>query len=207
MSQDGIAARKAALRTAAYATRKRAHAAAGHAADRAAEAFLALALHPGIEVVAGYRPIRTEIDPTPLMLRFLALGHRLAVPVIEAPGRPLAFREWTPDAPMVAGPFGAEIPAKGAWLVPRLLIVPLLAFDREGGRLGYGGGFYDRTLEKLRADSPTRAVGVAYAAQEVPTVPREATDARLDAIVTEGGAIRVGPASDPLPSPPGAPGA
>jgi 5-formyltetrahydrofolate cyclo-ligase len=93
---------------------------------------------------------------------------------------------------MVAGEFGALIPAEGAWLEPQVLIVPLLAFDRRGFRLGYGGGFYDRTLERLRQRHPVLAVGFAFAAQEVPEVPTENTDQPLDAIVTDQGVILPG---------------
>jgi len=91
---------------------------------------------------------------------------------------------------MVMGTFGAMIPATGDWIEPEVLIVPLLAFDRRGFRLGYGGGFYDRTIEALRAKGPVTAIGFAFAAQEVDEVPTEPTDQRLDLIVTEQGVIR-----------------
>lgn len=187
---------KAALRTEIYARRK-----VAHAADRAAEGasslaardnFLAARMHVGAEIISGFRPIRTEIDVTPLMLALAAAGHRLCVPVIEGAGLPLKFREWTPDAAMVEGAFGALVPATGDWLEPQLLIAPLLAFDAEGWRLGYGGGFYDRTLEGLRAKRRTLAAGFAYSVQQVSEVPREPTDQRLDAVVTELGLIRPG---------------
>jgi 5-formyltetrahydrofolate cyclo-ligase len=100
---------------------------------------------------------------------------------------------------MVAGAFGVPVPAGGDWLEPEVLIVPLLAWDRQGYRLGYGGGFYDRTLERLRARGPHLAVGFAFAAQEVPEVPREPTDQRLDAVVTEAGVIWFDPPAG-LPS-------
>lgn len=86
---------------------------------------------------------------------------------------------------MIEGEFGAQIPAAGEWITPEILIVPLVAFDRKGGRLGYGGGFYDRTLELLRAARPTLAIGFAYGAQEAENLPLEATDQPLDMIVTE----------------------
>jgi 5-formyltetrahydrofolate cyclo-ligase len=117
-------------------------------------------------------------------------GARICVPVIAGEGLPLRFREWSPDCALVDGPFGAAVPAAGEWLEPDTLIAPLLAFDRAGFRLGYGGGFYDRTLEMLRAKRPTRAIGFAYAVQEVDEVPTEPTDQPLDAIVTEAGVIR-----------------
>jgi 5-formyltetrahydrofolate cyclo-ligase len=138
-------------------------------------------------VLAGYMPMRGEADPLPAMA-----AHRgtVCVPVIEARGAPLRFRVWTPDAAMVAGDFGALVPAEGAWCVPEVLIVPLLAYDGHGMRLGYGGGFYDRTLAALRAAGPVLAVGLAFAAQEVPEVPTEPTDAPLDAVLTEAGLRR-----------------
>jgi 5-formyltetrahydrofolate cyclo-ligase len=185
---------KAALRKAAFARRRAAHAAdlAAHgAASRAAMGhFLAAGLHTGAGVISGYCPIRTEIDPTPLMEALHGAGHRLCVPVIQGRGLALRFREWHPGAGMVEGAFGAPVPAAGDWLEPRLLIAPLLAFDAAGGRLGYGGGFYDRSLLGLRAERRTLAVGFAYSAQEVTTVPCDATDQPLDAIVTEHGLIR-----------------
>jgi 5-formyltetrahydrofolate cyclo-ligase len=181
---------KRALRRAAFAARREAHAADAGAADAAAGRFLEAGFAEGARIASGFRPIRTEIDPTPLMEALLARGLRLCVPVIEGKGLPLAFREWTPGSEMVEGPFGAEVPAEGDWLEPDLLIAPLLAFDREGWRLGYGGGFYDRTLARLRPLRLTRAVGLAYAAQEVEAVPHDETDQRLDAIVTEAEVIR-----------------
>lgn len=187
---------KAALRRAAQTARREAHEAdrarGGEAAFAARDHFLAANLHRGAGVVAGYRPIRSEIDPTPLMLALYAAGHRLAVPVIEGPGKPLRFREWHPEAAMTEGPFGVPVPVAGCWREPDLLIVPLLAFDRMGWRLGYGGGFYDRTLAALRARKRVRAVGFAYAAQEVEAVPHDEGDQPLDAIVTERGVIRPG---------------
>ncbi len=187
---------KADLRKRGYAARK-----APHAEDRGSEDtlslaardhFLAARLHTGAEVVSGYCPIRTEIDAMPLMTALHAAGHRLCVPVIKAAGQPLKFREWSPKAKMVDGPFGARVPAEGDWLDPQLLITPLVAFDRHCWRLGYGGGFYDRTLERLRAKRRTMAVGFAYAAQQIAQVPRDATDQQLDAVVTEQGLIRPG---------------
>ncbi len=185
---------KSALRKEVFARRRDAHAAdlaAGGALSRAAaDHFLAARLHTGAEIVSGFRPIHTEIDVTPLMEALHAAGHRLCVPVIQGSGLPLRFREWAPGAEMIEGPFGALVPAAGAWLEPQLLIAPLVAFDAAGWRLGYGGGFYDRTLLGLRAQRRTLAVGFAYAAQQVAAVPRGETDQPLDASVTEQGLIR-----------------
>lgn len=189
-----IADPKAALRREVLARRRAAHEAdrqaGGQAAFLARDHFLAARLHTGARIISGYRPIRSEIDPTPLMEALAAAGHRLCVPVIEGQGLPLRFREWHPGAPMVEGAFGAEVPARGDWLEPELLIAPLVAFDAKGHRLGYGGGFYDRTLAGLRARRRTLAVGLAYAAQEVACIPHGPTDQRLDAVVTERGLIR-----------------
>lgn len=186
-----LAEQKTAARAAAFTARKAAFAEGqGNAAER-----LAAVLEPcSGAVLAGYMPMRTEIDPLPAMAAHLAAGKggRVCVPVIPGQSQPLYFREWRPGAAMEAGAFGALIPAAGERLVPSVLIVPLLAFDWRGYRLGYGGGFYDRTLEGLRARGPVIAVGFAFAAQEVEEVPIEPTDQPLDLIVTECGVIRPG---------------
>ncbi|MFZ1481831.1 MAG: 5-formyltetrahydrofolate cyclo-ligase [Paracoccaceae bacterium] len=178
---DAKAAMKDEARVRAFSARKAAfRAGQGQAAEILAD-FLA---DQAGKVLSGYMPMRTEIDPLPAMA-----AHRgvVGVPVIPGPAMPLRFREWSPGCALEAGAFGAMIPAEGAWVEPEVLIVPLLAFDARGYRLGYGGGFYDRTLEALRARRPTLAVGFAFAAQEVAEVPTEPTDQRLDAIVTEEG--------------------
>lgn len=177
---------KAAARAEAFARRKEAF--ARRAPDDAGALCRILADFRG-RVLAGYMPMRTEIDCLPAMARHTAAGGRACVPVIPGAARPLRFHEWTPDARMIAGAFGALIPDDGAELVPEVLVVPLLAFDRRGFRLGYGGGFYDRTLEVLRARGKVTAIGFAFAAQEVAAVPREPTDQRLDLIVTEAGIV------------------
>lgn len=141
--------------------------------------------------VSGYMPIRTEIDPRPAMAEAAAHGP-VGVPVIVAEATPLRFARWTPGMQMVKGAFGAEIPAAAEYFEPQIVIVPLLAFSRAGGRLGYGGGYYDRTLERLRSVRATLAIGFAFAGQEQADVPLEPTDQRLDLIVTEAGVIEVG---------------
>lgn len=173
---------KETARAQAFAARKRAFAAGqGQAGDLLADV---LAAHAG-RALAGYMAMRTEIDP---IVAMRAHQGPVCVPVIVGKAQALRFREWTPGAAMVPGEFGALIPAEGAWIEPEVLIVPLVAFDARGYRLGYGGGFYDRTLQLLRARRPTIALGFAFAAQEMPEVPIDATDQRLDAIVTEQGA-------------------
>jgi 5-formyltetrahydrofolate cyclo-ligase len=180
---------KAKARAAAFAARALAHADAAGRTPRAIAHLLRI-IGPGAgRIVAGYMAMRTEIDPTAAMEALHAQGARICVPVIEGRGLPLRFREWAPGCALVDGPFGARIPETGDWLVPDTLIVPLVAFDARLNRLGYGGGFYDRTLEGLRAAAPTRAIGFAYAAQELPALPLEPTDQPLDALVTENGPL------------------
>lgn len=172
---------KALARKLAFGARRTAFAAGqGQAAELLADL---LSVHHG-KALAGYMPMRTEIDP----LRAMS-AHQgpVGVPVILAAATPLRFREWGPGALMVPGEFGAAIPVEGAWVEPEMLIVPLLAFDARGYRLGYGGGFYDRTLQDLRARHTTLAIGFAFAAQEVDEVPIDGFDQRLDAVVTEEG--------------------
>ena len=171
--------RKALARKAAFSARKSAFAAGqGQAAERLA-GFLAGFAGAAL---AGYMPMRTEIDPLPAMS---AHQGPVGVPVIMAQHTPLQFRLWRPNTVMVAGEFGALIPANGDWIEPAVLIVPLLAFDARGYRLGYGGGYYDRTLAGLRARGKITAVGFAFAAQELGAVPVDGFDQRLDAVVTE----------------------
>lgn len=173
---------KAAARREGFARRKAAHEAGG---DEAAQSHLrsALADQAG-KVLAGYMPMRSEIDPLPVMAEH---EGPVCVPVIMGKGEELRFRRWNARAPMVEGTFGARIPETGEWLVPQVLIVPMVAFDGLGNRLGYGGGFYDRTLAGLRAAGDVLALGFAYAAQELEQLPLEATDQKLDAVITEEG--------------------
>jgi 5-formyltetrahydrofolate cyclo-ligase len=116
----------------------------------------------------------------------------VGVPVVMAKASPLQFAQWEPEATLVPGAFGADVPEAIVPMVPQILIVPLVAFDRRGGRLGYGGGFYDRTLAGLRAEGPVMAIGFAYAVQEVDDLPQEPTDEVLDLIVTDRAVIEVG---------------
>ena len=176
---------KAEARKAAFARRKAAHEAArpgasGHLSE-------VLAGYRGVPL-SGYMPIRTEIDPLPAMEEAAAHGP-VGVPVIRGAGLPLEFSRWEPGCALRQGPFGALVPDVDEVFEPEILIVPLVAFDRNGGRLGYGGGFYDRTLERLRARRATLAIGFAYAAQEAEILPLEPTDQPLDMIVTETGVI------------------
>jgi 5-formyltetrahydrofolate cyclo-ligase len=151
-----------------------------------AECLLAELPPPAGARVAGYWPIGREIDIRPLLSELHRRGHVVGLPVTPPRGRPLGFQRWTPGVVMVPGRFGTMYPDAEA-VVPDLLLVPLLAFDRHGRRLGYGGGYYDRTLAALPA---AQAIGCAYAAQEIEHVPVEPHDTRLHAIATERGVIR-----------------
>lgn len=138
-------------------------------------------------VIGGFWPMGSEIDTRPLLEALLARGHPIALPVTPPRGNPLTFRAWSLGSVMARGPMGTQHPADGPAVTPDWLIVPLLAFDRSGGRLGYGGGYYDRTLPLLGGAT---AIGVAYAAQEIPQVPTGPHDFRLNAIATEQGLVR-----------------
>lgn len=135
--------------------------------------------------IAGYLPIGSEADPR-LVMAVLAHDNRVCVPVVTEPGAPLRFREWWPGCPLETGPLGVSVPVEGGWRVPNVLIVPLLAFDAQGHRLGYGGGYYDRTLAGMGGAD---VVGFGFEAQRVAAVPAEATDVTLPWIVTEAGAF------------------
>ena len=184
---------KRALRIEATARRRDAAAAdGGGAGEKLASRFLGSVAIPDGAPVSGFWPIGDEIDVMPLLRALAARGHPVALPVVAGRGRPLVFRRWVEGDAMAAGPFGIREPLDGApEIAPRILLVPLLAFDRAGYRLGYGGGFYDRSLATLRETGEALAVGVAWAGQEVAAVPRGAHDQRLDWIVTEREAFRI----------------
>jgi len=137
-------------------------------------------------VVAGYAPIRSEFDPMPLLRKLADAGARLALPVIMGRGLPLQFRSFSFGQALVRGPLGIlQPPAAAAELIPDILLVPLAAFDRSGHRIGYGAGYYDRSIEALRSRNRTMAVGLAFAAQEIDAIPAQPHDAALDYVLTE----------------------
>ncbi len=137
-------------------------------------------------IVSGFMPMKGEINPLPLMKKFSGKGARLALPVIAGRGRPLVMRAWNFGEPLVSGVWGIrEPPAQAAEVEPDILLVPLVAFDRAGHRLGYGGGYYDLTITRLRARKPVVAMGIAYAVQEIAVVPAAPHDATLDLVLTE----------------------
>jgi 5-formyltetrahydrofolate cyclo-ligase len=177
---------KSELRTAALARRQ---ALSGEARASAAAAIAGRALPfalPAGSVVAGYVPIRGEIDPFPLMRALSARGARLALPVVTGLGRPLEFRSWSEDDALQRSPLGILEPMAGApEVAPDIVLAPLAAFDALGHRIGYGAGHYDRTLEALRGAKPVIAAGLAFAVQQIAAVPAAAHDVALDYVITE----------------------
>ena len=137
-------------------------------------------------VIGGYWPLPGELDIRPLLKACHAQGHELALPCTPRKGYPLIFRAWTPDDSLKAGPYGTREPfPEKKEILPNLVLVPLLAFTQHGERLGYGGGFYDRTLAALKEHAEVFACGIAYAAQEAATLPTDKYDQRLDGILTD----------------------
>ncbi len=139
-------------------------------------------------IVSGYSPIRSEIDPIPLMRSLALRGAQLALPAIMARGRSLAFRAWSPNDRLLLGPLGILEPSPAAAeLIPDILLVPLAAFDRAGHRIGYGAGHYDYTLAHLRKLKLKHiiAIGLAFAVQEIAAVPALPHDVALDYVLTE----------------------
>jgi 5-formyltetrahydrofolate cyclo-ligase len=137
-------------------------------------------------VVSGYSPIRNEIDPAPLMLKLAAQGARLALPVVNARGKSLTFRAWSPSDRLMLGPLGIPEPSPAAAeLIPDIMLVPLAAFDRLGHRVGYGAGHYDYTFAHLRKSKAITGIGVAFAVQEIEAVPALSHDVALDYVLTD----------------------
>jgi len=136
--------------------------------------------------VSGFMPLKTEISPLPLMRKLADAGAQLALPVVAGRGKPLVMRAWRWGEPLAEGVWGIREPKPDATEVePDILLVPLLAFDRAGHRIGYGAGYYDMTITRLRAVKPVATVGIAFAAQEIPKIPATDYDARLDLMLTE----------------------
>jgi 5-formyltetrahydrofolate cyclo-ligase len=177
---------KAALRETALALRDALPAAQRQTAAEAiaARAFPA-AIKPGI-IVSGFSPMKSEINPIPLMRKLADAGAQLALPAIAGRGKPLIMRAWKFGDPFKAGQWGIREPVPEApEVAPDVLIVPLACFDRAGHRIGFGAGYYDMTINALRARKQVIAIGIAFAAQEIPRVPATERDARLDLVLTE----------------------
>jgi 5-formyltetrahydrofolate cyclo-ligase len=159
----------------------------------AARAF-PIPVPPGI-IVSGFIPLNNEIDVRPLLRKLSQTGAKLALPVVVARGEPLIMRDWEFGAPLKAGGWGISEPLPHApEVLPDILLVPLLAFDRAGNRIGYGAGYFDITISSLRAQKPVTAIGVAFAPQEIAQVPTTPRDAPLDLVLTEREVINARPA-------------
>lgn len=180
------------MRREARSIRKEAFARAGEdAAEALVRHGIAFAGQPAPAIVSGFFAIGDEIDPAPLMRRLLGEGYRLCLPTMEGKGKPLVFRAWSPGDPLAEAAWGIREPLpEAAVLDPDVVLGPLLAFDAEGYRLGYGGGFYDRTLARLRALKPVVSIGIAFDEQRVDAVPHVDYDERLDWILTPSGPLK-----------------
>lgn len=183
---DPIAAAKAKLRQEILARREALPATARvAAAETVAARGLPVAVPAGA-VVSGYSPLKSEISPVPLMRKLADAGAKLALPVVQGRGKPLTMRAWAFGEALGSGQWGIREPKPEAPEVfPDILIVPLVAFDRTGYRLGYGAGYYDMTIARLRAMKPVVAIGIAFAAQEVTDLPKTPRDEKLDFMLTE----------------------
>ena len=182
---------KAAARKAASARRKAAHGADDGGAVTRIEALFRDMEPAGTKVISGFLPIGSEIDLRPMLASLGNDGHTIVLPCVVGNDMPLKFREWKLGDPLVKENFGTVAPADTApEHAPDIILAPMLAFDRSGYRLGYGGGFYDRSLEMLRRTKQVLAVGVAYAAQEIDDVPHDNLDQPLDMIITDKEIIR-----------------
>jgi 5-formyltetrahydrofolate cyclo-ligase len=186
MATSSIDEHKSELRKAVFARRDALPAAERQAAAEAIAARpFPVAIKPGM-FVSGFSPIRTEINPLPLLRRLEAAGVKLALPVVVGRGKPLVMRSYAFGDPLDAGVWGIREPrAEAPQVDPDILIVPLAAFDRSGNRIGHGAGYYDMTINRLRSLKPVIAIGIAYAVQEVAEVPVTPRDARLDLVLTE----------------------
>jgi 5-formyltetrahydrofolate cyclo-ligase len=181
-----ISEQKAQLREAALAKRD---ALPADERQRGAEILVTRAFPipvPQGAIVSGFMPMRTEINPLPLMRKLAGAGAQLALPVIQGRGKPLLMRAWSFGAPLEARQWGIKEPLDDAPVVdPDILLVPLACFDRAGHRIGYGAGYFDKTIRAVRAKKKVTAVGLAFAAQEIPRVPATDFDERLDLVLTE----------------------
>mgnify|MGYP000398038091 CR=1 FL=1 len=190
---ESVAAAKQALR--AEMTERRRMVTAGEresASLSIAETGLGFVGIPRRAVVSGFAAFEDELDPLPLMAALADAGHPLALPVTTGRGNPLVFRLWSPDAPLVDAAFGLREPsAEAPEVLPDTLLVPLLAFDAAGYRLGFGAGYYDRTLAKLRAAGTVVAIGIAFDIQKVDNVPHDRYDERLDWVLTPSGPLKI----------------
>ena len=186
---SSIAAQKRLLRNEA-AKRRDAAATSNDIGAKLIGAFDGTFNPPRGAAISGYYPIGNEANILPLLKALRDKGYDVLLPVVLEPKTPLEFRRWLASSDMREGPYGILEPGPDAKAVrPDLILAPLLAFDRNGNRLGYGGGFYDMSIKAIRKHQPVSAVGVAYAAQQIKAVPHDAYDTSLDWIITENGVV------------------
>lgn len=183
---------KKSLRAQAQAAREAIAPQAAKAAAKIVAAHLLKLIPADAKIIAGYRAMRGELDISEAMTQLAARGHALCLPVIEEPGLPLFFRRWQMGQKLIKGVYDIDIPpASEPQVIPDIVIVPLLAFDASGHRLGFGAGYYDRTIERLREPGKAiQMIGAAFALQQLERIPAEAHDAHLDAVVTEKGILK-----------------
>ena len=187
---------KAALRRLVMGRRRTLHAEKSAVAAREIAHRVLEEVRPAQKCVAGYWPIGDELDPRPALEAIIAAGGQAALPVVAGQGQVLIFRQWSCGDPLDQGPFGTAHPNPRAPAVtPDILLLPLIAYDKTGHRLGYGAGYYDRTVEALRAQRGIIVIGLAYDEQEIDTVPAGSHDQRLDAIITDARALWFNPAA------------
>jgi 5-formyltetrahydrofolate cyclo-ligase len=192
MVENDIEQTKVALRVKAHEARAGLSSDERKTASKAAcEHFFSAISFPAAQVVAAYWPIRDEMDCQPILIRLMDTGQPVCLPVVMGEGEPLELRLWQDGAPLYPSGFGTLAPEELApKAVPDVVLMPLLGFDGKGTRLGYGGGYYDRTLAALA--SKPRLIGLAFAAQEVDFIPRGDHDIPLDSVVTENGVRHFG---------------
>ncbi|HZD92080.1 MAG TPA: 5-formyltetrahydrofolate cyclo-ligase [Pseudolabrys sp.] len=191
MSADiSLQDQKAQVRTAALAKRDAMPAdERAAAAEQIAAGEFPLPITPGV-IVSGFMPLKSEINPLPLLKKLAAAGANLALPVIKGRGHPLIMRAYAFGDELARAQWGIREPKPEApEVAPDIIIVPLAAFDRAGNRIGYGAGYYDMTIHALRAKKPVTAVGIAFAAQEMARVPAGDRDEPLDLVLTERGVV------------------
>lgn len=181
---------KAVLRRAMLERRRLVHRETGADAARAVAEHILAEIDPKGKNIAGYWPLGDELDCRPALAALVAAGATVALPVVACQGHALVFRTWAPGDALEQGPFGTMHPSARAPVVcPQIILVPLIAFDLTGQRLGYGAGYYDRTINALRTKGQLTAIGLAYDAQRVDAVPADVHDQELDAVITGSGTL------------------
>lgn len=187
---------KAALRRLVLGRRKTVHAEKGVGAAESVARRVLEEVRAAQKRVAGYWPIGDELDPRPALQAVVDAGGEAALPVVAGQGQVLIFRQWKCGDPLDPGPFGTAHPnPRAPAVMPDILLLPLIAYDKTGHRLGYGAGYYDRTVQALRAQRDIVVIGLAYDEQEIDAVPAGSHDQRLDAVITDRRAVWFDPAA------------